>query len=135
LKKNGFSFEKFKKDIYYDGHEREDVVEYRLKWAKQMVEYEKRMITYDPYTFEEQPPKVKDGPRIVMVTHDESTFYANDFKQSNWTHQTEYLRRKKGPGLSLMVSEFLCPCDGTMRVFTDDGEERVARVIRGCSKN
>jgi hypothetical protein len=31
------------KDVYYDGHEREDVVEYRKKFLKQMAEYARLM--------------------------------------------------------------------------------------------
>jgi hypothetical protein len=50
-----------------------------------------------------------------MVTHDESTFYANDGKEKGWFQQGETQLRGKGPGLSIMVSEFQCPCHGTMR--------------------
>ena len=33
--------------MYIDGHEREDVVEYRNQFIKRWREYEKRMVVYD----------------------------------------------------------------------------------------
>jgi hypothetical protein len=50
-----------------------------------------------------------------MITHDESTFYANDGKEKSWFLEQESQLTPKGPGLSIMVSEFQCPCHGTMR--------------------
>jgi hypothetical protein len=52
---------------------------------------------------------------IVMVTHDESTFYANDGKEKGWFLPGEIQLKPKGPGLSIMISEFQCSCHGTMR--------------------
>ncbi|KAI8967333.1 hypothetical protein BDB01DRAFT_829099 [Pilobolus umbonatus] len=52
----------------------------------------------------------------VLVTHDECTLYANDGKREMWIRQGENPIRKKGPGMSIMVSEFQCSCHGTMRV-------------------
>ncbi|CAO3588831.1 unnamed protein product [Absidia cylindrospora] len=51
----------------------------------------------------------------LMVTHDEPTFYANDGKQYLWSKQGEGVMRNKSLGLSVMISEFQCPCHGTMR--------------------
>ena len=54
--------------------------------------------------------------KLVFVTQDESTFYANDDKDTLWMSKDENYIRKKGPGSSIMVSEFQCPCHGTMRI-------------------
>ena len=62
------------------------------------------------------PPKLEDGKKkIVFVTHDESTFYANDGKNDLWLEDGENYIRKKSAGLSIMISEFQCPCHGTMK--------------------
>ena len=38
LNKMGFVFKQYHKGVYYDGHERPDVVEYRQQFLTQMVE-------------------------------------------------------------------------------------------------
>ncbi|EIE76273.1 hypothetical protein RO3G_00977 [Rhizopus delemar RA 99-880] len=64
-----------------------------------------------------EPNALPEGERkCVFVTHDESTFYANDGKNDMWLADGENYIRKKGPGLSIMVSEFQYPCHGTMKI-------------------
>jgi len=82
-----------------------------------MMDY---MARSDCYEGENQdqiiPPKLAEGvSKVVFVTHDESTFYANDGKNDLWLEHGENYIRKKGAGQSIMVSEFQCPCHGTMR--------------------
>jgi hypothetical protein len=43
----GYSFQQHHKGIYYDGHEREDVVQYRKEFLEKMFEYEKYMSKFD----------------------------------------------------------------------------------------
>lgn len=43
----GYQYRKNKKQIFFDGHEREDVVEYRNSWSKRMMKYMKRSDFYD----------------------------------------------------------------------------------------
>lgn len=126
LLNNGFSFKRITKQVYMDGHEREDVVEYRKAFAADMIELRKRMDKFDDNDYSiVTPPTLKEGDRkLVMVTHDESTFYANDYKVTVWLGQNEHVLRKKGLGGSLMVSEFLCPCHGS-----------ISRVIKACGKD
>jgi hypothetical protein len=63
-----------------------------------------------------EPVILEGDKKIVFVTHDESTFYANDGKKDLWLLEGENYIRKKGPGSSIMVSEFQCPCHGTMKI-------------------
>lgn len=120
------------KDVYKDGHEREDVVAYRIEWAKRMMEHKTRMAEFvggedgveEVWTYN---PGATEEPRLVMVTHDESTFYANDYKQVMWLEGDESVLRKKGLGGSLMVSEFQCACHGTMRSKVNPGKS--SRII------
>ena len=105
--------------MYIDGHEREDVVNYRDKFIQQWKEYEKRMVTFDidgniatiPTGF----PVPGGKFQLILVTHDESTFYGNDQHKTKWIHQkTKWIHQKTKPmpehkheGQSLMVSDFL----------------------------
>src|ERR1700731_5432507 len=50
-----------------------------------------------------------------MVTHDKSVFYANDGNEKGWIMPGEMQLKPKSQGLSIMVSEFQCPCHSTMR--------------------
>ena len=67
-----------------------------------------------------------------MMTHDESTFYANDFKQEVWQAENESVIHKKGLGGSLMVSEFQCACHGTIRSEVFPGQ--TSRIIKAMGK-
>lgn len=62
-------------------------------------------------------PMLEEGEeKLVFVTHDECTFYANDGKNDIWLMEGENYIRKKSMSSSIMVSEFQCPCHGTMRI-------------------
>jgi len=125
----GFEYKPDTKEMYVDGHERDDVVEYRKDWSKRMVNYRKRMtewegeemeIPLEPESLEVQYGREKE---LVMVTHDECTFYANDDKSTNWKAKGESYIKKKGPGLSVMVSDFLCACHGPLKITKEQGTE------------
>lgn len=122
MKKWGFEYKADVRSMYVDGHERDDVVEYRKGWSQRMMDYRKRMrqwegenmeILIEPKDEDVQLGKVKE---LVMVTHDESTFYANDDRVVNWKAHDESYIKKKGPGLSIMVSDFLCACHGSLKL-------------------
>ena len=110
--------------MYIDGHEREDVVAYRVEFLKRWREYQKRMVTYNNDGNMDSTPRgfpVENGRfRLILVTHDESTFYANDRRRVKWTHKSEKSTpERKGEGPSLMVSDFLTSEWGRLR---DDEE-------------
>lgn len=114
----GYSYRPNKKTVYFDGHEREDVVEYRNNWSKRMVGYMEKMDFFDEKdtTIVLEPILEEGEEKLVFVTHDECTFYANDGKNDIWLMEGESYIRKKSMGSSIMVSEFQCPCHGTMRI-------------------
>ena len=120
-----------KDQCYFDGHERPDVISYRIKLAQQMMEWHKRIETYtlDDGNSEPVQPNLKENEKkMVLVTHDESIFYSNDCKVTRWCEKNEYMIIPKGQGRSVMVSSFMCPCHGTMR-GTVNGIEITSRVI------
>lgn len=53
---------------------------------------------------------------INKITHDECHFYANDGQRRIWIGKNEDILRPKGEGRSIMVSAFLCPCHGLLRL-------------------
>lgn len=120
----GFQWRKSGQQIYFDGHERADVVEYRKAWAKRMVNYRKSMVEYEGEEMDEKiAPRLREREKkIVWVTHDECTFYSNDGRENFWLEANESIIKKKGQGASIMVSDFLCPCHGPLRLPKEKAE-------------
>ena len=111
LKKLDWQFGRKKNGMYIDGHEHEDVVKYREEFLERWKEYEKRMVTYDNDGNIEHEPTGFAVPqrgrfRLILVTHDESTFYANDHCKTQWMHATDKATpQRKGEGPSIMISD------------------------------
>ncbi|KAG0633962.1 hypothetical protein HOY80DRAFT_1061902 [Tuber brumale] len=82
LKKMGFLYQGVQKGVYLDGHEGEDVVAHRnkvflLQWAR----YKPRMVEFELDRSWRIPTSLPLGEKpLVFITHDESTFNANDGK-------------------------------------------------------
>ncbi|KAJ7869644.1 hypothetical protein B0H13DRAFT_2557516 [Mycena leptocephala] len=117
LKHLDWRYGRRKNGMYVDGHEREDVVAYRAAFVKRWLEkYEPRMVEYNNDGNVKRTPvgyvlegKLKGQPfRLILVTHDESTFYANDRHKDGWLSKSEKNKpQPKGEGESIMVSDFL----------------------------
>ena len=120
---------------FVDGHEREDVVEYRqlvfLPFWKNM---EPSMRSWTK-NIEDARPVTGPGmsaPHIIVWHHDESTFYANDRRKIRWVHSGETaVPYAKGEGASLMVADFVSADYGWLR--SPDGT-REARVLFKAGK-
>ena len=117
LNKLGWFFQVGKKNIYYDGHERPDVIAYRENFLLEMESLEKLM----PKPMDEditvmiEPQLNPNEKKHILVTHDESVFYANDGKKTYWGPKNHAPLRKKGNGLSLHISDFLTEIDGRLK--------------------
>jgi hypothetical protein len=112
LKRLRWRYMKKKTGMCIDGHEWEDVVNYRKKFVQCWKEYEKRFVIYEnkgqvvswPHGF--AVPGVQFC--LILVTHDELTFYENDCRKTKWVHEKEKAAtEKKGEGQSIMASGFL----------------------------
>ena len=106
----GWEYKDNSKNIYFDGHEREDVVAYRQQFLRQWAELRKQMASYEGEKLDQviSPVLPHDIPEIVPVTHDELIFYANDDVVKAWGPADESRIRRKSQGLSIHVSDFLC---------------------------
>jgi hypothetical protein len=126
LEKLGWTYGKLKNGMYLDGHERLDVVEYRRGFVERWMGHERRFHRWDHDGTELPRPNGFPVPgaigrfRLILVTHDESTFFQNDERNTGWSHATSKSKLKaKGNGQSLMVSDFLTSDWGRLR----DGDE------------
>ncbi|RPA79191.1 hypothetical protein BJ508DRAFT_363381 [Ascobolus immersus RN42] len=113
LHKLGYSWKDIRKGVYIDGHEREDVVEYRAKFVEQMQNIfdSGLLVRLDEETGEVIMPKPENIPNgrkpIMLFTHDESTFNANDGIRSAWLLKGHQILRPKARGKGIMVSDVI----------------------------
>ena len=113
----GYKYGVWKKGVFIDGHEREDVVEYRHDFLKRMMLRFKFMRCWEGIDMDmalEQ--ECSSETEIVWVSHDESIFYSNDDGGKGWGSDDHPDIHKKGNGRSIMVSDFICPCHGRLRL-------------------
>ena len=107
--------------MYIDGHEREDVVEYRKQFLVRWAEYEKRMVLMDNDGKVIKVPSGFDVDQVgqfhlIQVTHDKSTFFAEDRCKNIWNPpESKPIPERKREGESLMVSDFLTAEWGPLR--------------------
>ena len=140
MKRIGYRYGMWKKAVYTDGHERDDVKRYREKFCAEFLRYTEIVVVRIHVQFAanrhssqmrfyrgecmdqiEMPVDIA-APEVVWVTHDESVFYANDDGGRGWSNSETPDLHKKGRGRSIMVSDFFCPCHG--RLFELEGGDR-----------
>lgn len=132
LHEMGFSYQQFNKGIYFDGHEREDVVEHRKKYLATLATLKPRFLTsptqlpvstshhYAP----SQPHALVSSPQhIIRVFHDESTFYANADQSLYWSDGSTQALKQKSLGQAVMVSDFIDEVNGYLKF--EDTEARL----------
>jgi hypothetical protein len=88
LIKLGWRRTRLKKGVYMDGHERKDVKEYRDDvFLPLMASFERQMVHWvlKESKLERVEPDLGPGEkRIIAVFQDESSFHANEYKQTAW---------------------------------------------------
>ena len=102
LQKLGFKQVNHTKGVYFNGHEREDVVSYRTEFLDKLEELDRRCI-YDgrvPRLFEGEKP-------LICIHHDKSTFYSNADQKCYWSDGSTIVLKQKSLGQSIMVSDFI----------------------------
>lgn len=118
MTKLNFNFGEFKQgSAYIDGHERPDVVAHRARFVAEMAVWQKRMESYEGDKMAIIiPQEERNARQVVLVTQDECIFQAHDGRRKIWQESSRKPLRPKGEGASIMVSAFLCPCHGIIRV-------------------
>lgn len=116
LRKLGYEYKNVRKNVFIDGHERSDVIEDRNNFLKKMEELKPYMIEFE----EDGAMKAKTYPSdcevggpgrrpIVVITHDECTFSANDGIRKAWIQKGDTFLLPKGQGQGIITSEFILP--------------------------
>jgi hypothetical protein len=98
--------------LFFDGHERSDVVVYRKLFVERWKEREQFIGVYDEDTASWTYPF--PARRVVMITHDECITRANDAEKKMWFGKDQNRMTKKHVGQSYMISGFVCPCHGML---------------------
>ena len=91
-----------RKGVYFNGHKREDVIEYREQFVRQLDELDRRCI------YEGHEPELLEGEKpLVQIHHDESTFYENADQSHYWADDHVAVLKQKYLGQAIMVSDFI----------------------------
>ena len=115
LEKLGFARVHHQKGVYFDGHDRDDVVVYRNNFLTTMAEYDKKSLTCDGAI-----PELAAGEKAyIRVVHDECTYYANCDQSFFWGDEETNVLRQKSLGASIMVSDFIDEVSGYIRDSQD----------------
>jgi hypothetical protein len=82
----GWRLTLYKKGVYKDGHEREDVVAERNNvFLPYVQDKERRMTKYRGPDLTPEPPTLLPGEkRIIALFHDECSTHANEAQKSVW---------------------------------------------------
>ena len=92
LRKLGFIPQSKKKGIYFDGHERSDILEYKSIFLKKMEEFEQLMPIFEGDNMDQKDLVLSEEKKPhIFVIHDECLFYANDDCPIIWAPLGELL--------------------------------------------
>ena len=95
---------------FTDGHECSDVVKYRQdNFLPKMVEWDDNTRKWNDYGTENvDNDEHSKNHCTVYWHHDESIFYANDWRKIHWVHKHDKPElQPKGEGASIMVADFV----------------------------
>ena len=120
LHKEGFKFISHKKGLYFDGHDRPDVVKYRQEvFLKTMEMHSPWIIQYKVGSVENEDtsrhPSNFVERRIVLCAHDEMTAQANDSQVKSWVFEDQHSLWKKGAGRGIHQSGVICSTVGWLK--------------------
>ncbi|KAJ7204810.1 hypothetical protein GGX14DRAFT_569389 [Mycena pura] len=123
LKKLGYHLRRYQKGIYYDGHERPDVVQKRNEFIKDVFACLNNTYQYKdekldeagtshrktgPSNSQEILPTLKAGDTIYYpIFHDGSTIHANDQSHFVWETDDQHELRQKSHGRLIHISDFI----------------------------
>ncbi|KAG0130835.1 hypothetical protein HOY82DRAFT_608717 [Tuber indicum] len=89
LSKLGFKWKEVRKGVYKDGHEREDVIQYRKEvFILFLKDLSSHLMLWDEDLNPKPTKELVTGAEqpVIIVTQDECTFNSNDGKRFIWTH-------------------------------------------------
>lgn len=121
--KLGFRPQKYYKSIYYDGHERPDLVASRTKFIEVVADPRKRSRVYVGENLEHStsvnPEKLADNQETIFIYHDESTVHAKERPQQAWLLPGTTELRSKNEGRLIHISDFILEASGRLFIPLD----------------
>ena len=87
--------------MYFDGHDRDDVVQYRKDFLAKLERLDEKSVKFDNIV----PQLEAEEKPLIRVVHDESTYYANCDQSYFWGDEQTNVLRQKSLGSSIMVSD------------------------------
>ena len=126
----GFEVLSSSKGLYFDGHEREDVVKERHHFLRKMIELGFLHPEQAP-TPEAEAAFPKDVPltstevreKSVFFFHDESTFNSNEDQSTQWGEKGQHMLKPKSKGSGIMVSDFVDERHGYLALTNEEYEQ------------
>lgn len=116
LNRLGYRYTDIKKGVFLDGHERPDVVQDRHYFLTELEKLSPYLVEFreDGSMVSKQYPAdcAVNGPNrrpCILITHDESTFSANNGRHQAWLKDRHTFLRPKSRGKGIMISDFLLP--------------------------
>ena len=127
----GFEVVAKKKGTFVDGHEREDVVEYRTKFLRKMIGLgflnEANAPTAEALVALRNvnipSPGQERIDKTVIIFHDESTFQANEDQPTLWAEKGTSVMRPKSRGSGIMVSDFIEEKNGYLALTQEEHDQ------------
>ncbi|KAJ6483914.1 hypothetical protein C8R45DRAFT_829902 [Mycena sanguinolenta] len=115
----GFQYIGHKKDVYFDGHDRPDVVAYRQnEFLPAMAKHTRRLVQYVVGDVAKELVKVPDNyveRRLVLCPQDEMTCQANETTAKSWVLENQHKLKKKGVGRGIHRSDVICSTIGHLQ--------------------
>ena len=137
LNKLGYQYTNIKKGVFLDGHERPNVVEYQAQFLKELEALDPYLVEFCNDSSMEEKVYPSDcavsGPNkrpVILITHDESTFLANDGQYQVWLKKDDAFLRPKGRKKGIIVSDFLLPWK-RLNLFHLQSHEQEALIASG----
>jgi hypothetical protein len=117
LQSEGFQYIGHKKGLYFDGHDRPDVLAYRQNiFLPQMERHFPRLACYQVGNVDKEVLATNFVERpLVLVAQDEMTSQAHDTVTKSWVFENQHALRKKGAGRGLHQSDVICSTVGWLR--------------------
>ena len=123
--------------MFIDGHERPDGLEYRNQFSREieaikpyLVEFEEDRSMKSKIYLEDRIVGGSNRQPIIFITHDESTFNANDGQRQVWQEKNHSILRPKGRGKGIMISDFLLPWSQlNLLVLSDADQNKLVSLV------
>ncbi|PLW18644.1 hypothetical protein PCANC_13305 [Puccinia coronata f. sp. avenae] len=127
--KLGFTPQVYKKSLYFDGHERPDVVISRKKYIEDYKRYRRRSRMYADEDLETSiridPEILGENKETVFIFHDESTIHAQEKARLAWLLPGTTELRSKNLGRLIHISDFILEstCTGRLKLSAEEFEK------------